>query len=155
MVELTEVKDETSAAPQQVPAEPLASNDGVVANSNAARDDNDDDDSESDSDFDDDFDEDETFLERIAALRDIIPPKQRQAASNFFGTAVSVFRTVFSAGTSLTWAITTSALLLGVPLSMSILAEQQLIEMEKTFDLQKDAGDLLGQNANKPSMASS
>lgn len=94
---------------------------------------------------DDEYDEEETFLERLSALRDIIPPKQRQTISNVFDTTVSVVKNIFSKSGNVAWAVTTSALLLGVPLSLSILAEQQLIEMEKSFDLQKDANDILVQ----------
>ncbi len=98
-----------------------------------------------DSDFDDDFDENETLLDRVIALKEIIPPKQRQCIVESYNSTTSFVKTVFAKGGSLTWALTTSALLLGVPLSLSILSEQQLIEMEKTFDLQKGANDLLGQ----------
>lgn len=87
--------------------------------------------------------EDETLYERLVALKEIVPPQQRKRISDFYNGSVSVFRSVFSKGGNLLWAVTTSALLLGVPLSLSILAEQQLIEMEKSFDLQKDANDIL------------
>lgn len=143
MVELTEIKDETNntaPTPQVIPSEPLNNAEAKEAAS-------DDEAEEDDSDFDDDFDENETLLERIVALKDIVSPKQRQTVCSFFSSTTSVIRSVFAKGGSLTWAVTTSALLLGVPLSLSILAEQQLIEMEKTFDLQKDANDLLGTEA--------
>lgn len=143
MVELTEIKDETNntaPTPQVVPSEPLNGTESKEADEQDETD-------EDDSDFDDDFDENETILERIVALKDIISPKQRQTVSNIIGSTTSIIRSVFAKGGSLTWAVTTSALLLGVPLSLSILAEQQLIEMEKTFDLQKDANDLLGTEA--------
>ncbi|SCV02860.1 LAME_0H05798g1_1 [Lachancea meyersii CBS 8951] len=94
---------------------------------------------------DDEYDEDETLLERLSALKDIISPKQRQTISKIFDATVSVVKSAFSRSGNVAWAITTSALLLGVPLSLSILAEQQLIEMEKSFDLQKDANDILVQ----------
>ncbi|BAO41555.1 Mitochondrial import receptor subunit TOM22 [Kluyveromyces marxianus] len=92
---------------------------------------------------DEDFYEDETIYERLVALKDIIPPQKRKTISGFYNGTVSTFRSLFSKGGNLLWAVTTSALLLGVPLSLSILAEQQLIEMEKSFDLQKDANDIL------------
>ncbi|SCU96093.1 LANO_0E12442g1_1 [Lachancea nothofagi CBS 11611] len=99
---------------------------------------------------DDEYDEEETFMERLSALKDIIPPRQRQTINKVFDTTVSVVRGAFSKSGNIAWAVTTSALLLGVPLSLSILAEQQLIEMEKSFDLQKDANDILvqGDGAN-------
>lgn len=145
MVELTEIKDESNDAvqnPQVIPPEPL--------NETEKNESNEEDDDEDDSDFDDDFNENETLLERVVALKDIISPKQRQTVSSFFTNTSSFIKTVFTKGGTLTWCLTTSALLLGVPLSLSILAEQQLIEMEKTFDLQKDANDLLGADATQP-----
>ncbi|CAB4252307.1 similar to Saccharomyces cerevisiae YNL131W TOM22 Component of the TOM (translocase of outer mitochondrial membrane) complex responsible for initial import of mitochondrially directed proteins [Maudiozyma barnettii] len=151
MVELTEIKDESNGTvetPQTVPSEPLNTAETKEA---VAEEENEED--EEDSDFDDDFDENETFFERIVALKDIVSPKQRQTVCGFFTSTTTFFKSAFAKGGSLTWALTTSALLLGVPLSLSILAEQQLIEMEKTFDLQKDANDLLGTDASAPATA--
>lgn len=151
MVELTEISDDQNTPvqePQVVPAEPLNTEDkslfSVAKNGEES-------DEEDGSDFDDDFDENETFFERVMALKEIIPPKQRQAIVDTYNSTSSLVKTVFAKGGNLTWALTTSALLLGVPLSLSILSEQQLIEMEKTFDLQKGADDLLGstEEANK------
>lgn len=147
MVELTEIKENATPEPQVVSAEPLTTEEKELYKV----DDKDkeethlDEDSEDDSEFEDDFNEEETFLERIAALKDIIPPTKRSAISNMFHDAQKGLKTLFLKGGNLGWALTTTALLLGVPLSLSILSEQQLIEMEKTFDLQKDANDLLGQ----------
>lgn len=140
MVELTEINDEES--PQVIAAEPLNTSEKDIFPVTKKNDLEDDD----DSDFEDDFDENETLWERIIALKEIIPPKQRQSIVDSYHSTFSLIKTVFSKGSGLTWALTTSALLLGVPLSLSILSEQQLIEMEKTFDLQKGSADLLGQN---------
>lgn len=138
MVELTEIIEESNTFedPQVQPV------DGVVGDELKVADLSDDD---YDSDFEDDFDENETFMERVVALKDIVPPKHRQTISSVFSATSYFLRNAFSKAGGVTWAVTTSALLLGVPLSLSILAEQQLIEMEKSFDLQKDANDLLSQ----------
>lgn len=134
MVKLTQIEDEQEAAFQEQQAQTSA-NAPVVDEDFETE-------SESDSD-DDDFDEDETIYERIVALKDIVPPKQR---SQIFGFASGVYNTLYSgvskAG-NFTWILTTSALLLGVPLSLSILAEQQLMELEKEFKLQQGANDIL------------
>ncbi|AAS54835.1 AGR345Cp [Eremothecium gossypii ATCC 10895] len=106
------------------------------------------------SDEEDDFDENETLYDRIVALKDIISPKQRKRLSQAYSTTVWMFQGLFSKGGNVVWALTTSALLLGVPLSLSLLAEQQLIEMEKNFDLQKDANEILAAgNAPAPATA--
>lgn len=99
--------------------------------------------SESEEDDEDDFDEDETIYERVVALRDIVPPKQRDFISSVVSGAYSTVHTAIAKTGNITWILTTSALLLGVPLSLSILAEQQLMEMEKEFKLQQGANDIL------------
>ncbi|SCU85524.1 LADA_0D08042g1_1 [Lachancea dasiensis] len=138
MVELTEVREDNNA--RVFEEQP----DGA-AGSFSKEEDIPEQDSSDEYSSDDEYDEEETFLERLSALKDIVPPKQRQAFSRVFSTTVSVVKSAFSKSGNVAWAITTSALLLGVPLSLSILGEQQLIEMEKSFDLQKDANDILVQ----------
>lgn len=145
MVELTEIKEDTMQDPPVTPAGAGAETSTELKHARLEEDD--------DSDLEDDFDENESLLDRIKALKDIVPPQQRSRICNAFSASFSLIKGAFSKGSSLTWTITTSALLLGVPLSLSILAEQQLIEMEKTFDLQKDANDILAQGDEKNSVA--
>ncbi|CAI4049869.1 hypothetical protein SKDZ_14G1930 [Saccharomyces kudriavzevii ZP591] len=142
MVELTEIKDDVVQVdePQFSGKEAIIEEKASAPNNDAA-----DDDDESDSDFEDEFDENETLLDRIVALKDIVSPGKRQTISGFFSFASSFVKNAFSKSGNLAWTLTTTALLLGVPLSLSILAEQQLIEMEKTFDLQGDANNILAQ----------
>ncbi|SCU87745.1 LAFA_0E08570g1_1 [Lachancea sp. 'fantastica'] len=140
MVELTEVREDNNTKvfeqEREIPAGFSTSNnnEGVAEQ-----------DSSDEYSSDEEYDEEETFLERISALKDIISPKHRQTVSKIFNTSVAVVKSAFSKSGNVAWAVTTSALLLGVPLSLSILGEQQLIEMEKSFDLQKDANDILVQ----------
>ncbi|EJS42015.1 tom22p [Saccharomyces arboricola H-6] len=142
MVELTEIKDDVV----QVDETQAFRNQAIIEEKNAAsNDDVVDDEDESDSDFEDEFDESETLLDRIVALKDIVPPGKRQTISKFFNCTSSFVKNAFSKSGNLAWTLTTTALLLGIPLSLSILAEQQLIEMEKTFDLQSDANNILAQ----------
>lgn len=136
MVELTELTEE-SPIDQTTAGETLA--DPAVDSLQQA----DESDEEEFSSDDEDLYEDENIYERLIALKDIIPPQKRKTISVLYNGTVSLFSSVFSKSGNLLWAVTTSALLLGVPLSLSILAEQQLIEMEKSFDLQKDANDIL------------
>ncbi|CEP61824.1 Tom22p LALA0_S04e01530g [Lachancea lanzarotensis] len=138
MVELTEVREDNNTKvfekEEEAPAGFPSNSDGVAEQE-----------SSDEYSSDEEYDEEETFLERISALKDIISPKHRQTVSKIFNTSVAVVKSAFSKSGNLAWAVTTSALLLGVPLSLSILGEQQLIEMEKSFDLQKDANDILVQ----------
>lgn len=130
MVKLTQVDDETATQfEKSAPAAAQFEADSA---------------SDSESDYDDDFDvETETIYDRIVALKDIIPPNQR---SQIVNTAESVQLLVSSAaskGGALLWAVTSSILLLGVPLSLAILSETQLQEMEKEMSLQKSAQEVL------------
>lgn len=131
MVKLTQVDDETD-----IHVEKTSTTAPAASFSDS--------DSDSDSDFEDDFDiENETIYDRIVALKDIVPPSQRKQI--FFATESlkSLTSTALSKGGNLLWMLTSSALLLGVPLSLSILAETQLQEMEKDISLQQSAQDVL------------
>jgi len=102
------------------------------------------DESDSESDIDDDFDFDnETIYDRIVALKDIIAPQQRQQLCSTVDTIKSCVHSGLTKSGSLLWGLTSSALLLGVPLSLAILAETQLQEMEKEMSLQQSAQDVL------------
>lgn len=129
MVKLTVVDDDTAA--------------DFVKNTSSSQN-FDDSSSESDSEFEDDYDsESETILNRIAALKDIIPPSKRIQIINTFEAAQSLTSMALSKCGSLLWGITASSLLLGVPLSLAILSETQLQEMEKEMALQKSAKEVL------------
>lgn len=129
MVKLTQVDDETATTFEKTAPAVQSFDDS---------------DSGSDSEFEDDFDfESETLYDRLVALKDIIPPSQRTQVVNAVETVQSYANCALSRGGSLLWGLTSSALLLGVPLSLAILAETQLQEMEKEMSLQKSAQEVL------------
>ncbi|ODV85030.1 hypothetical protein CANARDRAFT_28751 [[Candida] arabinofermentans NRRL YB-2248] len=98
---------------------------------------------EEESDDEDDFNENETILERIEALKDILSPEQRDfVLSSVSKTKSTVTSLLTSAGSKL-WIVSSSILLLGVPLALSILGETQLMEMEKEMQLQQSSNELL------------
>lgn len=97
--------------------------------------------SESEDEFDDDFDANETLAERIAALKDIVPPHVRAGVSSSASSVSSFISGAASLSGKTLWTVASSALLLGVPLSLCIVGEQQLTEMEKGM---AGGGDLLG-----------
>lgn len=70
MVELTEIKDDVVQLD-----EPQFSRNQAIVEEKASATNNDvvDDEDDSDSDFEDEFDENETLLDRIVALKDIVP----------------------------------------------------------------------------------
>ncbi len=108
-------------------------------------------DSDSDSDdddFDDDFDPDETLAERISALKDIFPPQLRSSVVSGANALQSGCKGLaHKFGVSL-WYLTTTALLLGAPLALSILHETQLSELEKEMNMQQSSSDILTPGAS-------
>ncbi|CEP13955.1 hypothetical protein [Parasitella parasitica] len=85
------------------------------------------------SDFsDDEFDdEDESLLDRITALKDIIPLKHRNRISNSVSTLSSWGKTGATFVGKSAWVITTSMFLLVLPLALEIEKEQALVAYEK------------------------
>lgn len=92
--------------------------------------------SDDDEDFveEDDFDINESLLERVQALKDAIPPQIRDQVVASTETVSKWTRSIASFGGKSLWVITSSSLLLGIPLTLCILSEQQLTEMSKTMD---------------------
>lgn len=138
MVKLTQVDDESAATFNKTPAAASYS----------------DSESDSESDFEDDFDIDnETFYDRIVALKDIVPPNQRTQITDAISSVQSISNTLLKKSGTLLWTLTSSALLLGVPLSLAILAETQLQEMEKEMSLQKSAQEVLAPGSDDKTAA--
>ncbi|RLV89985.1 Mitochondrial import receptor subunit tom22 [Spathaspora sp. JA1] len=132
MVKLTQIDDETQAQfEQQKPA-----TSSIIDSEEESE-------SESEDDFDDYDFENETIYDRIVALKDIIAPEQREVLVSFSETIKSTVTSTLNNGGKLLWALTSSALLLGVPLALAILSETQLQEMEKDLSLQQSAQDVL------------
>lgn len=72
----------------------------------------------------------ETVWERIAALKDIIPPSTRRSISSSFNTTTSY---AFTGGLllgKLGWVVTTSALLVGLPFALAVEDESRLVAQE-------------------------
>jgi mitochondrial import receptor subunit TOM22 len=73
---------------------------------------------------------DESLLDRIAALKDIVPPTTRHSlAFKVSKTASFVKRTSKVAG-NVIWVVTTSALLIGLPLALILEDEAKVVAQE-------------------------
>ncbi|ORY86326.1 mitochondrial import receptor subunit Tom22-domain-containing protein [Protomyces lactucae-debilis] len=100
----------------------------------------------SESELSEDEDEgplDETLYERVAALKDIIPPPTRAKISSAFSKTKYGVSTVALYGGKSLWVITSSLLLLGIPFMMAVEAEAQVVEEEKAISMQAGGNDLL------------
>ncbi|CUS10580.1 unnamed protein product [Tuber aestivum] len=129
MVELREVEDE-----HFVNAQPAPSDDEDYTDTESEI---------SGDDDDDDLDLEESFYERIAALKDMIPLKQRTYISNGFSKTYNFFSKGFTLGGKTLWILSTSALVLGVPFAVAITDEQQVVEMEKEMKMNQMTTDAL------------
>jgi mitochondrial import receptor subunit TOM22 len=74
---------------------------------------------------------DESLLDRISALRDIIPPKTRATLSSTASSIYNATSTGIVFGGKGIWILTTSVLLLGIPYALALGEEQQLMEEER------------------------
>ncbi|KAL2105223.1 hypothetical protein VUR80DRAFT_8741 [Thermomyces stellatus] len=128
MVELTEVPDEHFEGSQPGPVE----------------DDADFTDTESEISTDSEYDpNEETLAERIAALKDIVPPTTRGWISSK-ASAVAGFgsSTFWFAGKAL-WFVSSTALLLGVPFAICATEEQQVMAMEQEYKMREVGSEAL------------
>jgi len=94
------------------------------------------------SDVDDDDTLDESLLDRIAALKDIVPPSYRKNLSAAAATGYSWAAQAASLGGKTLWVVSTSALLLGVPWALAFSEEQQVQEMEREMRMQQSASEV-------------
>lgn len=85
---------------------------------------------------------DESFLDRVAALKDIVPPTYRKRISNVSSTGYSWASRALSLSGKTLWVVSTSALLLGVPWALAFSEEQQVQEMEKEMRMQQSANEV-------------
>lgn len=85
---------------------------------------------------------DESFADRLAALKDIVPPTYRKTLSNTFSTTSSWVQTTLNYGGKTLWVVSTSVLLLGVPWALAFAEEQQMAEMEREMKMQQSANEV-------------
>lgn len=99
----------------------------------------DDDYTDTDSEISDEEEADEDFEEslfdRIVALKDMIPLKQRTYFSNGVSRTYKWIGKGLSFGGQSLWIVTTSAMVLGVPYAVALQGDQQMAEMEKEYNV--------------------
>jgi len=74
---------------------------------------------------------DETLVDRLAALIDIIPPTTRHSISSKVSQTTSF---IFKSGKvlgNIAWVISTTALLVGLPLALALEDEAKIVQQEK------------------------
>ncbi|KAG6830690.1 hypothetical protein H0H92_015166 [Tricholoma furcatifolium] len=76
-------------------------------------------------------DVDETFFDRVAALVDIVPPSTRHSIASRVSKTASLIKRGGKIAGNIVWVITTSALLVALPLALSLEDEAKIVAQEK------------------------
>ena len=82
------------------------------------------------------------MFERIAALRDIIPPQSRHRIASSLSSLTSFTKSTVAFGGKALWILSTSAFLLGVPWALALAEEQQYVQMEREQGMIKGANEV-------------
>ncbi|KAF2669883.1 mitochondrial import receptor subunit TOM22 [Microthyrium microscopicum] len=86
---------------------------------------------------------DESLLERLSALRDIVPARRRAQLSSAIDTSSSWLGSGLMVGGKAMWVLSTSALLLMVPWMLAYSDDQVQMEMEQTMKMQQSASEFM------------
>ena len=73
---------------------------------------------------------DESLLDRISALKDIVPPTTRHSIAAKVSKSASVFKRTTKILGNVIWVVTTSALLIGLPLALILEDEAKVVAQE-------------------------
>ncbi|KAJ6557382.1 mitochondrial import translocase subunit Tom22 [Mycena vulgaris] len=76
---------------------------------------------------------DESLFDRIAALVDIVPPTTRHAISERVSKSASFLKRGGKIAGNLVWILTTSALLVALPLALVLEDEAKIVAQEREF----------------------
>ncbi|KXN88207.1 Mitochondrial import receptor subunit tom22 [Leucoagaricus sp. SymC.cos] len=95
---------------------------------------------------------DESFLDRAAALKDIIPPAARHSISSRISKTASFIKKGGKVAGNIVWVVTTSALLVALPLALSLEDEAKIVAQEKEMlEQQQGAQQMLAPSMYSPS----
>ncbi|KAJ7212219.1 mitochondrial import translocase subunit Tom22 [Mycena pura] len=91
------------------------------------------------------LDADESFLDRLTALVDIVPPTTRHAISDRVSKSASLLKRGGKLAGNLVWILTTSALLVALPLALVLEDEAKIVAQEREIlEQQKGQQQMLG-----------
>jgi len=89
--------------------------------------------------------QDETLYDRLTALVDIVPPTTRHTISTRVSKATSLIKRGGKIVGNIVWVVTTSALLVGLPLALSLEDEAKIVAQEQEMMAQQQgAQQMLG-----------
>ncbi|KAF9242579.1 mitochondrial import translocase subunit Tom22 [Melanogaster broomeanus] len=84
---------------------------------------------------------DETFYDRLSALVDIVPPSTRHNISTKVSTTASFVKKTGKVLGNIVWIVTTSALLVGLPLALTLEDEAKIVGQEKEMMAQQQGAE--------------
>ena len=99
--------------------------------------------SESLSSVSSDLSADETLYDRITALVDIVPPTTRQKISSKVSSAASFVKKSGKLMGNVVWIVTTSTLLVGLPLALILEDEAKIVAQEQEMLAQQQGAQML------------
>ena len=74
---------------------------------------------------------DESFYDRLSALVDIVPPTTRQSIAGSISKTTTFIKKTGKVVGNVVWIVTTSALLVGLPLALSLEDEAKIVQQEQ------------------------
>ncbi|KAJ4482246.1 mitochondrial outer membrane translocase complex, subunit Tom22 [Lentinula aciculospora] len=86
---------------------------------------------------------DETLFDRLVALVDIVPPTTRRKITSRIASTGSFLKTSGKIVGNIVWIVTTSALLVGLPLAVSLEDEAKVVAQEKEAQEQQAGQQML------------
>jgi import receptor subunit TOM22 len=110
--------------------------------------------SESLSSVDSDISNEESIFDRLAALVDIVPPTTRHKISSGVASTGSFLKTAGKRVGNIVWIVTTSALLVGLPLAVSLEDEAKVVAQEREQQEQQAGQQMLSSGMYSPSSSS-
>ena len=110
-------------------------------------------DASSEADEDDSNIENESFLERITALKDIIPENRRDAIARAFNKACSFGSMATFVGGKVAYIIVTSVFMLGIPYAISGDEDRMIAEQERQMQLQQGMSEVTASESSNKSDA--
>jgi len=90
----------------------------------------------------DDLPEDESLYDRIAALKDVIPPTQRRQLGSTLNTTYTWGSWGMQGGLKLAWQISVSVLLLVAPFALASQEDMAIAMEEKQMMMQQSANEV-------------
>jgi len=85
----------------------------------------------------------ESLFDRLSALVDIIPPTTRHAISTRISKTASLIHRGSKLAGNIVWVVTTSALLVGLPLALALEDEAKIVQQERELLAQQQGQQML------------